>query len=629
MQGKHVAQQALLQNYCTNQDCMIEIEQENNMTQSSINNSPTTSKLPPLQHHHHSNLLMSDKRCSNSWRNMFLTKQLSKQIIQIYICQYGLVTKKVKLKDAFLKQIILDSDDIPDSIKINLDDFLFYYAKSRTQFSCDTPVWNMQEHCVIIINKESFRLHEFKRSYFSITNCDVCNKLLIAGLRCNYCNVKSHNGCSRKANKLYCIRHIDRIFSGWKRTKLSKIHDHLNKRATTPTVLFKGFFSNSCVLPSNKQETRVCSLTSLRDLRLLSDEVDNDLANTLKIDTLTISTSLKSSSQPSSPRYQKRLRQNGNSLKKVSLWEISRDDIIKRYRKVGSGSFGTVYESELVNHGKVAIKELNISQFGSDKWEAFKAEVLALKKCRHKNIISFLGYIPKPMLAIVTEWCSGSSLYKHIHIMETKWSNTIIVNLCKQISQAMCYMHSRQIIHRDLKSNSILFSLSDIFLQNHQYWLVKIGDMGLARMADSLKTDSNPLNPTGSILWMAPEVIRMDVKDPYTCWSDIYAFGVILFEIGSQSLPYESMELSRDQILFLVGIGRLRLNVNLIKSNFPKLLKNLVFECCQFERERRCLFQTILNSLEQLYNDIPKIQRSCSIPSKLYSTRNSNCERFE
>uniref|UniRef100_A0A915DDB1 Protein kinase domain-containing protein n=1 Tax=Ditylenchus dipsaci TaxID=166011 RepID=A0A915DDB1_9BILA len=118
-----------------------------------------------------------------------------------------------------------------------------------------------------------------------------------------------------------------------------------------------------------------------------------------------------------------------------------------------------------------------------------------------------------------------------------------ILEICKQIADGMKYLHSKQVIHRDLKS-------SNIFLTDGI--TVKIGDFGLA----TVKTRWNDLqdgvlNPTGSILWMAPEVIRMYKSDPYSSSSDVYSFGICIYELLSQMLPYDDIN-NWDQIMFMM-----------------------------------------------------------------------------
>lgn len=76
---------------------------------------------------------------------------------------------------------------------------------------------------------------------------------------------------------------------------------------------------------------------------------------------------------------------------------------------------------------------------------------------------------------------------------------------------------------------------------------MKIGDFGLATVKSRWTGGRQAQQPTGSILWMAPEVIRMKEEQPFTFHSDVYAFGVVLFEMFSGQLPYKTIN-NRDQV---------------------------------------------------------------------------------
>lgn len=59
------------------------------------------------------------------------------------------------------------------------------------------------------------------------------------------------------------------------------------------------------------------------------------------------------------------------------------------------------------------------------------------RKTRHVNILLFMGYSTKPQLAIVTQWCEGSSLYHHLHIIETKFEMIKLIDIARQTAQGM------------------------------------------------------------------------------------------------------------------------------------------------------------------------------------------------
>ncbi|GCB66940.1 hypothetical protein scyTo_0007968, partial [Scyliorhinus torazame] len=283
-------------------------------------------------------------------------------------------------------------------------------------------------------------------------------------------------------------------------------------------------------------------------------------------------------------------------------WEISEGQITLGQR-IGSGSFGTVYKGKW--HGDVAVKMLNVTAPTPQQLQAFKNEVGVLRKTRHVNILLFMGYTTKPQLAIVAQWCEGSSLYHHLHIIETKFEMIKLIDIARQTAQGMDYLHAKSIIHRDLKSNNIFL---------HEDLTVKIGDFGLATVKSRWSGSHQFEQLSGSILWMAPEVIRMQDKNPYSFQSDVYAFGVVLYELMSGQLPYSNIN-NRDQIIFMVGRGYLTPDLSKVRNNCPKAMKRLMADCLKKKRDERPLFPQILASIELLARSLPKIHRSASEPS--------------
>ncbi|KAG8429514.1 hypothetical protein GDO86_019978, partial [Hymenochirus boettgeri] len=126
----------------------------------------------------------------------------------------------------------------------------------------------------------------------------------------------------------------------------------------------------------------------------------------------------------------------------------------------------------------------------------------------------------------------------------------------------------------------------------HEGLTVKIGDFGLATVKSRWSGSQQVEQPTGSILWMAPEVMRMQDNNPYSFQSDVYSYGIVLFELMTGELPYSHIK-DRDQIIFLVGRGCVVPDLCKLYKNCPKAMKRLVVDCIKKTREERPLFPQV------------------------------------
>nr|XP_022299577.1 serine/threonine-protein kinase B-raf-like isoform X1 [Crassostrea virginica] len=462
-----------------------------------------------------------------------------------------------------------------------------------------------------------------RKTFLLLTFCDGCGKSLFQSLRCQTCGIRFHQRCSDKIQP-FCYPTPDSLpypgmfkpklaepgFSQSKEDRFSRSRSqsapnvNINISDTHPDQLEEKF-----PFPAQNIED-TGNLRHYKEKRHASDgtcskPTPKHRYGSQRNNTLPVLTS----SNQSKPIPQPQPTHTGHEVKHRTVeshpredWEINGDQI-QVHKRIGSGSFGTVYRGYY--HGHVAIKRLNVTAPTPQQLRAFKNEVAVLRKTRHTNILLFMGWTSKPQLAIVTQWCEGSSLYKHIHEDDIKFEMLTIMEISRQTAQGMDYLHAKCIIHRDLKSNNIFLT---------ENLTVKIGDFGLATMKTRWSGSHQFQQPSGSILWMAPEVIRMKEANPYTNQSDVYAFGIVLYELMTQSLPYSNIS-NKDQILYMVGKGTLRPDLSKSRSDTPKRFKILMQDCCKYDREQRPLFPQILSVLESLERSLPKVHRSSSEPT--------------
>ncbi|KAM1195035.1 hypothetical protein ACFX2I_021674 [Malus domestica] len=267
-----------------------------------------------------------------------------------------------------------------------------------------------------------------------------------------------------------------------------------------------------------------------------------------------------------------------DSLDYEILWE---DLIIGE--QVGQGSCGTVYHG-LWYGSDVAVKVFSWQEYSEDVIFSFRQEVSLMKRLRHPNVLLFMGAVTSPQrLCIVTEFLPRGSL---LHLLQGNTSKLYWrrrVHMAIDIARGMNYLHhfNPPIIHRDLKSSNLLVDKN---------WTVKVGDFGLSR----LKHDTFLTTKTGkgTPQWMAPEVLRNEPSDEK---SDIYSYGVILWELATEKIPWDN--LNSMQVIGAVGFMDQRLE---IPKDVDPQWTCLIESCWQSDAASRPTFQELLEKLRDL-----------------------------
>ncbi|KAL4565078.1 hypothetical protein LXL04_029161 [Taraxacum kok-saghyz] len=200
---------------------------------------------------------------------------------------------------------------------------------------------------------------------------------------------------------------------------------------------------------------------------------------------------------------------------------------------IGKGGFGIVYKGVLVHSkGKsmVAFKRLD-RKYGQGDPEFLK-EIVMLSRYTHENLISLLGFCDNDGEKIlVYEYASHGSLDRHLEGATLMWRQRL--KICLDAAKGLCYLHDskgtqQRVIHRDIKASNILLD---------ENWNAKISDMGLSKIGPADQPHSFlATNVVGTPGYIDP--VYMETYS-LTKESDVYSFGMVLFEVLCGRLCFE------------------------------------------------------------------------------------------
>ena len=262
----------------------------------------------------------------------------------------------------------------------------------------------------------------------------------------------------------------------------------------------------------------------------------------------------------------------------------------KIIKNLGFGSFGTVFLAEEISTGdQFAIKELNSIESSEDQ-RSFLREVEALTQAVYPAVLHLRGFCLNPTPSIVTEYLPGGSLQDVIS-GNKQMNKTQRVKALYGVASAMRYLHEKlSIVHRDLKPANVMLN------QNME---PVVGDFGLAKMMTKMMMRQT--QKAGSPVYMAPELM---CSREYTNKVDVYSFGILCYELLSESLAFEEITNIPDLIRIVVRGNRPNLNNTKISISF----RDLISKCWKDDADKRPSFRDIVRDLrsDQFLDGIDK-----------------------
>jgi serine/threonine protein kinase/tetratricopeptide (TPR) repeat protein len=204
----------------------------------------------------------------------------------------------------------------------------------------------------------------------------------------------------------------------------------------------------------------------------------------------------------------------------------------KILKKLGEGGMGVVYKAEDAKLRRtVALKFLpkDISEYPQEK-ARFVHEAQAASSLNHPNVTTIHGIETSPQGDfIVMEYVEGSTLKEIVGKEELKVKDVLDIGV--QVCEGLTAAHEKGIVHRDIKSSNIMLTSKG---------QVKIMDFGLAKRKDVERITKTP-STLGTIAYMSPEQASGEDVDRR---SDIFSFGVVLYELLTGRLPFEGEHLA-------------------------------------------------------------------------------------
>lgn len=301
----------------------------------------------------------------------------------------------------------------------------------------------------------------------------------------------------------------------------------------------------------------------------------------------------------STPKNSSTSTLEGSTIKrnpKLERLEYPRKDIVY-VKDLGQGAFGRVFQAKapgLCNESLTMVAVKMLKDDASEAMQAdFEREACLLAEFDHPNIVKLLGVCAttRPM-CLLFEFMSPGDLNEYLRYCSpfaTHQSNRRRIDLSEmdllsmssQIADGMVYLSEKKFVHRDLATRNCLIN---------DEMVVKIADFGLSHkiyIQNYYKGDENDVIP---IRWMPLESI---MYNKYTIESDVWAFGVCLWEIFSFALqPYFGM--THEEVIKFVKEG----NVLSCPDNTPISVYQLMRKCWNRKPSERPIFQEVHDNLQ-------------------------------
>lgn len=280
----------------------------------------------------------------------------------------------------------------------------------------------------------------------------------------------------------------------------------------------------------------------------------------------------------------------------IGRLQIIKNSDLEELCELGSGTFGTVY------HGKwrgtdVAIKRINDRCFAGKPSERsrmiddFWNEAIKLADLHHPNVVAFYGVVldgPGDSVATVTEYMVNGSLRQALQRTLNRRKRLLIA---MDAAFGMEYLHGKNIVHFDLKSDNLLVNLKD-----PQRPICKVGDLGLSKVKAHTLISGGV---RGTLPWMAPELLNGS-SSLVSEKVDVFSFGIVMWELLTGEEPYADLHYG----VIIGGIVSNTLRPIVPESCDPEW-RSLMERCWSANPSERPNFTEIADQLRSMAASLP------------------------
>ncbi|XP_072190909.1 tyrosine-protein kinase BTK [Excalfactoria chinensis] len=265
-------------------------------------------------------------------------------------------------------------------------------------------------------------------------------------------------------------------------------------------------------------------------------------------------------------------------------WEIDPKDLTF-LKELGTGQFGVVKYGKWRGQYNVAIKMIREGSMSEDE---FIDEAKVMMNLSHEKLVQLYGVCTKQRpIFIITEYMANGCLLNFLRETQRRFQPAELLEMCKDVCEAMEYLESKQFLHRDLAARNCLVNDQGI---------VKVSDFGLSRyVLDDEYTSS--MGSKFPVRWSPPEVL---LYSKFSSKSDVWSFGVLMWEVYSLGkMPYERFNNSETTEHVIQGLRLYR------PQQASERVYAIMYSCWHEKAEERPTFSTLLGSIVDITDEEP------------------------